>query len=1205
MSAYGGARMSVLQKQLLDVRLLGLDEKANPRTTQMGTIVDGRNWMITKEQRIEKRLGLGAAAMLDSTGATITGGRELSSHSGELLLNDGKKWYSSNPINGAWIPRGRAAYESLRILPAAATNAECNGVDSRLQMDTAQIGRYLLTFLSGGSQADDLSESGWMLSDATTGAILLPRQTKAFQNVSMGTDGHAAAPTFVGWGCSPSYRSQTDQCISMIIWDNTAGFATAEDRTTITDVALTSDQNSYSMPLGNQLTFPYAVVLVADNTWLIAYQQEYQGGSRLVVRKVTRTLGAGWNVTVSAATVVTSLYNSLCAIPISWSYTSGGTAYLAWEDQGDCELGESVMFAPINVSTGAVGTILNTQGDGVRNWDSCRSLSVADIGGTPWVFIDMIWHTVTLNNQRAVWLWNPSGATCSLLLNGAGLLTQAFTYAIQDTLETGIGIAYPSTWQPSAFLIRVRVSGSAPAGCCFGGHLQAGDFAGCPMALQLPHFAAGAALGIGRINNESSPGGSGTVIVAMASLAPATVATYPTQGQPVEISDTTVMPGAALKTYDGEHVTEAQFWLGPETLTVTAANTLLYLTNGGLQVAPGVYGVLTGTVAQGDFQFGAGATIFLSTPPGWPGAGPWGGGTCTATIYARMTQLPPGCDSGTVTLSLVMERCLATDPQANTTRQYALNANAGIVPIDGTWGTFTFTLPATAIPAGNASDVLGLFVGVSCDATYVGALLEVSTGGTQASTVSVPLSGMEIGSREYTAVAVWTDAQGRLQRSQPSPPVSLASSVPVSISVTIPMLSITERGTPFNLDANIQAAQIELYRTGVNDPIFYRVATIPNVINGDPVEIVDIVPDADITANEQLYTTGGAVEHWPVIGCNILASHQGRLFAATADNQVYFTAYLQSGEGLAFAAEYQIETEHINGLLTGLFSLDDKLVIATAQAYAPLSGIGPEATGVPAYDSPMLVGSGVGPRGPRCYVRTPDGIAMVTNHGVQLLDRGLSLQYIGQPTEIDVYAGATPWFAAAYHPSLNQIRLFRSALALVWDWTLGGPPGRAGQWMRWTYSPADIIATASVNGSLYYLGSDGAVYTVDTGPSDNGAAFQEWIQLAVTSPAGENAWGRIFAMRLACILAAGSTLKVIFTPEEGNLAITDTQTIVAGSGMTNVITKPRYGKCSSMTIWIGENAPSTTAGITLDAIGLLVGNKGGAGRMPIANRMSR
>jgi len=40
-----------------------------------------------------------------------------------------------------------------------------------------------------------------------------------------------------------------------------------------------------------------------------------------------------------------------------------------------------------------------------------------------------------------------------------------------------------------------------------------------------------------------------------------------------------------------------------------------------------------------------------------------------------------------------------------------------------------------------------------------------------------------------------------------------------------------------------------------------------------------------------------------------------------------------------------------------------------------------------------------------------------------------------------------------------------------------------------------------------------------------------------------------------------------------------------------------------MNVWIGENAASTTAGLTLDAVGLLVGNKGGAGQMPSTNRM--
>ena len=170
--------MSVLQKQLLDVRLLGLDEKANPRTAQAGTIVDGRNWTMDKEGRIAKRPGQSALAMLDTAGNTLTG-RELAALNDELVLGDGKKWYGREPISGKWIARGAAAYERMDVTPMMATGATCNGVDSRLQMDSAQIGRYVLTTMScvNGGPASDGANSGWVLTDSTTGEVLIALQS--------------------------------------------------------------------------------------------------------------------------------------------------------------------------------------------------------------------------------------------------------------------------------------------------------------------------------------------------------------------------------------------------------------------------------------------------------------------------------------------------------------------------------------------------------------------------------------------------------------------------------------------------------------------------------------------------------------------------------------------------------------------------------------------------------------------------------------------------------------------------------------------------------------------------------------------------------------------------------------------------------------------------------------------------------------------
>jgi hypothetical protein len=516
--------------------------------------------------------------------------------------------------------------------------------------------------------------------------------------------------------------------------------------------------------------------------------------------------------------------------------------------------------------------------------------------------------------------------------------------------------------------------------------------------------------------------------------------------------------------------------------------------------------------------------------------------------------------------------------------------------------TYTLVAGEVSTPVGAAAPNIGDRLRFTLGATGdPGVTMYVQVGGPNGAVLDTLFPVSYPGTRAYVALAAWTDARGRLQRSQVCQPTALNSNNGFVATLAVPTISITERDPLTNLDAGIQPAQIEIYRTQSNSATFYRVATLANAVNGAALSYLDLSLDTDITANEQLYTTGGGVNHWPVIGSTLVAQHQGRVFVTTADNQVVFSAYAQSGEGLAFAAEYQVETEHIRNVITALLSLDDKLVICTSTAYAVLNGIGPEATGLPPYDSPMMVFAGIGPISQRACARTPTGVVMVTAHGAHLFDRGLNLEYVGIQVEADVPAGIT-WYTAAFHPQKNQVRLFGDSFATVYDWTLQGPPGRVSQFFKWSYS-VTVVACAISAAQLYYLGSDGNVYMADVGYSDAGAAYQEWIQISVLSPTGQNAWGRVYAVRFTCAIANGSTLQLLLTPEDGNLSVTDTMTL-AGP-LTNAIAKPRYGKGSAMTMKLSENAATTTAGVTLDAIGLSVGTKGGLGRMPAGSKMAR
>jgi hypothetical protein len=1188
--------MAAGQKANLDVRLLGLDEKANPRTAVAGTIVDGRNWTMDKDGRVKKRAGLTAAAMLDTDGAAITGGRELASLGEELALCTRDKVYGRDATSGAWAPRGRRAYESARICPAVATNAPCDGTDSFLQMDTATIGRYVLLLTSGGVEANSDSESGWMLVDGTSGACLQSKTALATGYYGVvASDTGEATPRFIAFAAERGTSN-----LRVAEWDSDHRGVTWSAM--IDDMAIVAERPIYGMQPAGVQAAPYAICRTAANTWLIAYQDT---GVNFVVRKLTRS---GPNAfTLSAASSIENTIPSVALVP-AIAYKAGtSTALVAGMYFGTIYYGTITISTMVVTGTGNVEPSQWTcTGAAPLDHPYCRGITATVVGTTAYFFFDVSVYTGSWS--RSVWTWG-LGAGPTMVARNSGLLCHAAQFSTAETGEIALGIAHLSSWQPSAAIMRLKVSGGVWDWMTIGAHLCAGDYAGRGMRTLLPQLTSNA-LALGILNEPISPGGPGTTLVKIATIGYADTSTA--CSQPAEIGGSLLLPGACLKAYDGQHVTEAAFPLGPDSLaapesaignTFGAINTPGSVITGDLTPYASVIGdnignpVLSSSLISVSFSVGV-ATIPLRTVAGYPGYTPWPAGTVSINVWVRIVDPVAGHN-------YVLERgSSSSDYKIRTSETHHAwqSGDVADVVLTDEWQQVIWSVSVASLATATTADRLEVLIDAASDDTTAGetALFQLAIGGTMPVTISAPFAVIEAGTRLYRACLAWTDSQGRKQRSQICPAVTSTNTGGRTNAVTIPMTTITERSPVTNLDFLIHPAVIEVYRTEVLGTTYYLVGHVSNVPNAAAAVLYDRLTDVALVANEQLYTTGGTVDHWPPIGANIVASHQGRAFVATIDNQILFSAYASAGEGLAFAAEFLVETSHLPGVLTALISLDDKLGICTANAVASLAGVGPELTGTPAYDSPMVIGTKFGPVSPRALTRVPTGVAMITAHGVYMLDRGLGLQWTGAAVNDDV-PGSYAWTAATYTPGGDQIRFSTTGLVLVHDLTLPGPPNRAGQWMRWTY-PTNVWAWATMGGVLYQLNSNGLVYQADTGLSDYGAAFQEWIQLSVISPTGPNGWARIYAAELTCDVVTGTTIKIAFTNDDFSLA--ENATLLAGP-KKHVVAKPQYGQAARMTIWIGENAATSTAGIALDAIGLSVATKGGLGRLGPTNRAAR
>jgi len=1189
--------MAAGQPTNLDVRLLGLDEKANPRTAVAGTIIDGSNWSMDKDGRIKKRPGLTALAMLDADGATVTGGRELSALGDELVLATRDKVYGRDATSAAWAARGRRAYESARIWSASATNAVCDGTDSLLQVDSAVIGRYVLILTSGGVEANDDSESGWMLVDGTSGSCLQAKTTlpAGYYGV-IASDTGEATPRFIAFAAERGTNN-----LRVGEWD--ADHRGVTWSAMIDDLYIIGERPIYGLQAAGVQAAPYAVRRTAANTWLIAYQQT--GGGNFVVRKLER--GGPNAFTLSVASTVEASLPSVAIVPAIAYKASATTASIVGMYYG------TIYYGTLTLSTMAVsatGSVEPSQwtctGSAPLDKPYCRGITATVVGTTPEFFFDVSVYTGSWS--RAVWLWGFSAGP-TLVAKNAGLLCHATQLSTAETGEVAVGIAHVSDWQASAFILRLGVAAGLPVWTSIGAHLCAGDYAGNGCSTLLPRLDYNA-LALGILNEPISPGGPGTVLLKVAKIGYADTSTA--CSQPAEIAGSLLLPGGCLKSYDGQHVTEAAFPLGPETVSPSESsigNTFGATVNadsiiiGDLVPFATVIGDNTGNPVLASslisVPFSAGeATIPLTTAIGYPGYTPWPAGTVTINVWVRILN-PVGGHS------YVLERGSSSADYKLRTSDTNLawqNGDVADVALDENWQQVTWSVAVKSLSGATAADRLEVLIDAGSDDPTAGetAAFQLAIGGTTPVAISAPFAVIETGTRLYRACLAWTDSKGRTQRSQICPSVSHTNASGRTNAVTIPMTTVTERSPVTNLDALIHPAVIEVYRTEVAGTTFYKVGHIANVPNAADAVLYDRLTDVDLVANAQLYTTGNTVEMWPPIGCNLVQVHQGRAFVGTIDNRVFFTAFATEGEGLAFAAEFTVDTGHIPGLLTALLSLDDKLAICSAVAIAPLVGVGPELTGTPVYDSPMVIGTQFGPLCQRACARVPTGIALPTSHGVYMLDRGLAFSWTGAQVTDDV-PGSYAWTAATYTPGGDQIRFSTTSLVLVHDLTLPAPPNRAGQWFRWAH-PTNVWAWATAVGVMYQLQSNGNVYQSDSGLTDYGTSYQEWVKLSLISPTGPNGWSRIWATELTCDVVSGTTLKLAFTNDD--FGLTENATLMAGP-KKHVIAKPQYGQCARMTIWIGENAATATAGITLDAIGISVASKGGLGRLGSANRAAR
>lgn len=421
------------------------------------------------------------------------------------------------------------------------------------------------------------------------------------------------------------------------------------------------------------------------------------------------------------------------------------------------------------------------------------------------------------------------------------------------------------------------------------------------------------------------------------------------------------------------------------------------------------------------------------------------------------------------------------------------------------------------------------------------------------------------------------------------------------MQITVPTLRLNSKPNYSTLANPIaQTVSIVLYRTQVNQSIFYRTSSVTdltyNSLNSDTVTFLDKTSDADLIANNQLYTTGGEIENICAPAVKSLVSYKNRLVAIVSESPFSIIYSKQVVPNTAVALnplEFVQNIDQKNGQLYALGVMDDKLILFKSTSIFYMVGDGPTASGTNNdFTEPQLITTDTGCTNPNSVVTMPMGLMYQSSKGIYLIDRSLQNQYIG--ANVESYNSFTVT-SAKLLTTLNEVRFTLSnGVALVYNYFFN-------QWS--VFSNISAVDSAIFQNNYTYLNSAGLVQTEAPGTFTDNTAF---IALNPTtgwmSFAGVQGYQRVYKLLILGQYKSPHTLVVNISYD---FASTPSQTV-----SIPVLTDPgnyqfriflTQQKCESIKVDITDSQSSAFGeGYNLSALALEVGVKTGLDKLAAA-----
>ena len=250
----------------------------------------------------------------------------------------------------------------------------------------------------------------------------------------------------------------------------------------------------------------------------------------------------------------------------------------------------------------------------------------------------------------------------------------------------------------------------------------------------------------------------------------------------------------------------------------------------------------------------------------------------------------------------------------------------------------------------------------------------------------------------FQAIYRWTDGQGNIYRSHASNLLTFnMKSTYLSGSENI-VPEYTFQVSNLNL-TDKQDVFIELYRSGANLPQLRKADDIPNDTQNEN-SYLTITLDKDLVSSgaEIFYVTSGRSNNTQPEGCRFLQLYNSRVYLMRTNNDRTKVVQSQpvsnvSSEGLDFSNTGR--SYYLPDDITATEVMDDKLLIFTNNQVFQFRENFPE-------PEPVVGDLNVGCSDLGATVLDKDGVYFKSQKGVYLLDRGLSLSYVGYHADVSL-----------------------------------------------------------------------------------------------------------------------------------------------------------------------------------------------------------